>query len=319
MPSSSIRRVAPLLRLGLDLGGTKIEGAILDQRGRQLFRERVATGQEGGYRAILANVEALYRRMLREIGTREHGLGLGAPGSLSYASGRIKNSSTPCLNGKPLKRDLERRLGRSLVLENDANCFALAEALQGAGRGHEMVFGVILGTGCGGGIVCQGRLWRGAQGIAGEWGHSSIDPEGPRCYCGQRGCVETVVSGGELEKRYRERHGRALGLREIVRRFRAGKPEDAAFMSEFFERFGRSLANVINILDPDVVVLGGGVSNIRELYGRGVRETRRRIFNDRPTTPIVRHRLGDSAGVIGAALLSDQGSAYAFDRDWIKK
>ncbi len=293
-----------VFRLGIDLGGTKIEGVVLGPRLKQLFRERIPTEQEGGYRHILSNIARLYARMRREIGGRTHALGLGAPGTVDYRTGRVKNSNTLCLNGKPLRRDLRGLLRHPLVVENDANCFALAEALLGAGRGHSMVFGIIMGTGCGGGIVHQGRLWRGRQGIAGEWGHSSIDPRGPLCYCGQRGCVETFISGGGLERLYRLRYGRRLALPEIVARFRKRERNASRLMTEFFARFGRAAANLIDLLDPDIIVLGGGVSNIREIYTRGIREVARRVFNERLETPIVRHQLGDSAGVLGAAMIA---------------
>jgi fructokinase len=293
---------APALRVGLDLGGTKLEGVVLDSRGRELARERVETVQEEGYHAILGRVAALYNR-LSLLARGRHSLGIGTPGAISPRTGRLRNSNTLCLNGKPLRRDLERLLGRKVAVHNDANCFALAEALLGAGRGHDMVFGVIMGTGCGGGIVCRGKLWEGRQGVAGEWGHTSIDPAGPACYCGQRGCVETFISGGGLERRWREGGRAALALPGILRLARGGEPDAKAFVAEFCARFGRALANLIDVLDPDIVVLGGGVSNVRELYTKGVAEVRRKVFNDRLETPIVRNELGDSAGVLGAALL----------------
>ncbi|MBI4423483.1 MAG: ROK family protein [Elusimicrobia bacterium] len=290
-------------RLGIDLGGTKIEGAVLGPRGRVVWRERVPTAQQEGYRAIVARIARLYGEMRAATGGRSHTLGVGTPGSLSPRTRLMRNSNTLCLNGKPLARDLQAALGRRLALANDANCFALAEAALGAGRGYGLVFGVILGTGCGGGIVFQGRVWEGRHGVAGEWGHTSIDPRGPRCYCGQRGCVETLISGGGLERLWRAGTGRSARLPEIVRASRSGPGQARRFMDAFYARFGRALANLVDMLDPDAIVLGGGLSNIRELYTRGAAETRRRVFSDRSDTPILRNRLGDSAGVLGAALL----------------
>jgi fructokinase len=290
-----------MLRLGIDLGGTKTEGVILED-GRETFRERAAT-DASGYEAVLAGIERLYRRMVQAADDAPHTLGIGTPGAVSRRTGLLKNSNTTCLNGMPLAGDLRARLGRDLAIENDANCFALAETLQGAGRGQRVVFGVIMGTGCGGGIVIDGRVHGGLQSIAGEWGHTVIDPAGPPCYCGARGCVETFISGSGLENRYAERTGIRRPVDGIVAAWRAGDPAATATMDAFFARFGQAVANLIAVLDPDVVILGGGLSNIDELYGRGVDEVRQRVFSDTLETPIVRHRLGDSAGVIGAALV----------------
>jgi fructokinase len=287
----------------MDLGGTKIEGIVLDAAGNERFRQRIATEQDGGYEHILGRVQALYELLVRHVDGAAHTFGIGTPGAISVETGRMKNSNTLCLNGQPLTDDLERRLGRAVGIENDANCFAAAEAVYGAGKGYELVFGVIMGTGCGGGIVHNGHVWRGRQAIGGEWGHHSIDPAGPECYCGARGCAETFISGGGLERRWRQQHGQARPLRNIVDGYRAGEGDAVAFMGEFFRRFGRAMANLITILDPDVVVLGGGVSNIDELYTEGVAEVRRCVFSDSLLTPIVPHALGDSAGVVGAALI----------------
>ncbi len=291
-----------MLRFGIDLGGNKTEGVILDGAEGELFRERVPT-DASDYDAVLGGVERLYRRMTGAAGSAPHTLGLGTPGAVSRRTGLLKNSNTVCLNGRPVARDLRERLGRDLALENDANCFALAEALAGAGRGHRLVFGAILGTGCGGGIVVDGRVHGGRQSIAGEWGHTVIDPAGPPCYCGARGCVETFLSGSGLENRHAERTGSRRRAQEIVAAWRAGDAAATTAMDDFFARFGQALANLIAVLDPDVIVLGGGLSNVDELYGRGVEEVRRRVFSDSLETPIVRHALGDSAGVIGAALV----------------
>jgi fructokinase len=202
-----------------------------------------------------------------------------------------------------VKADLEKLLGRKIEIQNDANCFAMAEALLGAGQGKKLIFGVIMGTGCGGGIVHHGEVLTGAQAIAGEWGHMSIDPHGPVCYCGKRGCVETFISGGGLENRYAEKFGVRRSLKEVVRDYENHAPPAVDFMHEFFDHFGRALANVIDILDPDLVVLGGGVSNVPALYTEGVAAVRKYVFTDELLTPIVQHQLGDSAGVLGAALV----------------
>lgn len=292
-----------IYRLGLDLGGTKIEGIVLDPAGRELYRLRVPTGQEKGYSHILGALAEVYQKLLLKIGPQLHTVGIGTPGAISSATGLLKNSNTICLNGKPLREDLRKILARDLEIQNDANCFAMAEALLGAGRGKNLVFGVIMGTGCGGGIVHEGKVIAGLQGIAGEWGHMSVDPAGPECYCGNRGCVETLISGGGLEKRYGREFGEQLPLKEIVLRYRQKEPAAVSFMNVFFGHFGRSLANLINVLDPDVVVLGGGVSNIDELYTEGIEAVAKLVFTDHFQTPVVKHELGDSAGVIGAALI----------------
>ncbi len=292
-----------MLRVGIDLGGTKTEGIVLDESGRELFRKRIETQQEHGYRHILHRTQTLYRALVETIGGELHTLGMGMPGAISPRTGLLKNSNTLCLNGQPVRADLERLLGRKLQIENDANCFALAEALHGAGNGRALVFGVILGTGCGGGIVYKGELIKGPQSIAGEWGHMSINPDGPLCYCGQRGCVETYISGSGVEARYAEKYGEKRSFAEIADGYERRKPGAVEVMQAFFVNFGRSLANVIDLLDPDVVVLGGGVSNFDAIYSEGVAEVARFVFSDELETPIVKHQLGDSAGVIGAALI----------------
>jgi fructokinase len=292
-----------MFRIGIDLGGTKIEGIVLDSSGRELSRKRVDTQQEKGYAHILDRIKGLHDELAAGIQGAAHTFGIGTPGAISPRTGLLKNSNTVCMNGQPLKADLERILGRKIEIQNDANCFAMAEALHGAGRGKKLVFGVIMGTGCGGGIVHQGEVITGPQAIAGEWGHMSIAPDGPLCYCGQRGCVETFISGGGLEARYAERFGAKRSFKEIVQDYYAGEPKAVEFMKVFFRNFGRSLANLIDVLDPDVIVLGGGVSKFDALYTEGVSEVAKYVFSDRLETPIVKHQLGDSAGVIGAALI----------------
>jgi fructokinase len=248
-------------------------------------------------------VKGLYSELTAHTEGAPHTLGIGTPGALSRRTGLLKNSNTVCLNGQPIKSDLENLLGRKIEIQNDANCFAMAEALHGAGRGKNLVFGVIMGTGCGGGIVYKGEVITGAQSIAGEWGHISIDPNGPPCYCGQRGCAETLISGGGAKALYAERYGGKKSFAEIAESYRAGEPRAVEFMKIFFRHFGRSLANVIDVLDPDVVVMGGGLSKFDALYTEGVAEVARQVFSDSLETPVVKNQLGDSAGVIGAALV----------------
>ena len=292
--------------IGVDLGGTKIEGVALDAAGRPLHRVRVATERDRGYEHIVGRVAEVVAA-LRPHAPDAAIVGIGTPGSLSARDGRLKNSNTTCLNGRPLHADLEARIGMPVRLENDANCFALAEALHGAGRGHALVFGVILGTGVGGGIVHRGALWSGPHHVAGEWGHHAIDPAGAACYCGRRGCVETMLSGPALEAAHRAAGGPDCAASEVAARAAAGEPAAAAVLSRYVDAFGRAVANLIAILDPDVIVLGGGLSNLAELYGRGRVAVARYVFNDELRTPIVRNELGDSAGVLGAALLSGAG------------
>jgi fructokinase len=289
-------------RIGIDLGGTKIEGVVLDAAGQVLARRRVPTEQQRGYAHIVETTGRL-ADALRGLAPACGVIGVGTPGALSSRTGRMKNCNTTCLNGRNLPADLQQRIGLPVIVENDANCFALAEARSGAGAGARVVFGVIMGTGCGGGLVVDGRLWSGPQHIAGEWGHHSIDPAGPACYCGQRGCVESYLAGPAVERRYAERAGRTCRMDEIVACARRGEAAARAVFDELLDRFGRALANLITILDPDVVVLGGGLSNIDELYDQGRAAAARYVFNDELRTPIRRNVHGDSAGVLGAALL----------------
>lgn len=290
-------------RLGIDLGGTKIEGIVLNENNRELFRQRIATQQEKGYDHILRNIKQLYDALATKINNAEHTFGIGTPGAISRRTGLLKNSNTLCLNERPLQADLELLLNRQINIENDANCFAMAEALAGAGVGKALVFGVIMGTGCGGGIVYKGAVITGPQAIAGEWGHHSIDVNGPLCWCGSRGCAESLISGGGLEKLYESQFGKRLPLTEVMGLYRENRQPALGFMQTFFKNFGRALGNLINILDPDMIVLGGGLSNIDELYSEGIREVAKCVFSDSFETPIVKNKLGDSAGVVGAALI----------------
>ena len=214
-----------MFRIGIDLGGTKIEGIVLDERGKEIFRKRIETQRELGYRHILNRIKELYDELAAQIKNQPHTFGIGTPGAISPRTGLLKNSNTVCMNGQPVKADLENLLGRKIEIQNDANCFAMAEALHGAGRGKKLVFGVIMGTGCGGGIVHNGEVITGAQGIAGEWGHMSINPDGPLCYCGQRGCVETYISGGGLQNALRRKIRRAKNLPRNRKGFFCGRTE----------------------------------------------------------------------------------------------
>lgn len=246
-----------MYRLGIDLGGTKIEGIVLDEQDNTLFRDRIPTEQEKGYEAILQNIERMYNTLLAHADGDHTTFGIGTPGAISLKTGLLKNSNTVCMLDKPLKKDLEELLDRPIAIQNDANCFAMAEARDGAGKGRDLVFGVIMGTGCGGGIVHNGQVITGLMAIGGEWGHMSIDPAGPVCYCGMRGCVETFISGGGLERQWKAEHGAERNLRDIVADYRNGDTRATEFMQTFFKHFGRSMANLINILDPDIIVLTG--------------------------------------------------------------
>jgi fructokinase len=293
-----------MFKIGIDLGGTKIEGVVLDQDNTELVRKRVETEQDKGYEKILENISKLYNNLVEKIAYEKHTFGIGTPGSISSRTGLLKNSNTVCMNGRPVKQDLGKILGRQIAIQNDANCFAMAEAIMGAGKGKDLVFGVIMGTGCGGGIVYKGEVITGQQSIAGEWGHMSIDPyNGPDCYCGKKGCIETYISGGGLERMYQKQSGEKKKFAEIVDCYRQGIQKDKEFMEQFFDRFGIAVSNLINILDPDLVVIGGGLSNIDELYTYGIEKVGKYIFNDELRTPIVKNELGDSAGVIGAAFI----------------
>lgn len=292
-----------MLRIGLDLGGTKTEGIVINEAGKMLYRERRLTPQDRGYNAILKNIHALARELEKKSGETCH-VGIGTPGAISTRTGRLKNSNTVCLNGKPLKDDLENTLARPIRLANDANCFALSEALDGAGQGAGVVFGVILGTGVGGGIVINGQLIEGLQHIAGEWGHNVLESDGPPCYCGKNGCVETLISGPGLAQDYALHGGDpAFDAIQIVAHAEQGDNLAEAAMQRYLDRFGRALSTVINILDPDVVVLGGGMSNIPRLYTEGREHVARYVFNDELRTKILSHVHGDSSGVRGAAQL----------------
>jgi fructokinase len=291
------------MRIGIDLGGTKIEGVVLDHDGHELLRKRVDTPQSDGYQAILHTVEQLVGHLEAEI-DKKCSTGIGTPGAISAVTGTMKNSNTACLNGRPLLEDLQTLLHRPLRIANDANCFTLSEALDGAGKGHGVVFGVIMGTGVGGGIVFNGQLHQGHQHLGGEWGHNILELDGPDCYCGRKGCVETLISGPGLAADF-QRHGgdSVLLARDIVALAARGDALAEAALQRFFDHFGRAMAMVVNILDPDVIVLGGGLSNVERLYSAGRARVAHYVFNDEFITPILKNVHGDSSGVRGAAQL----------------
>lgn len=295
---------------GIDLGGTKMEGAILEsaEHPNVLHRMRIPTEAHLGYDHIVNQVVKLVDMLKEASGHTPKSIGIGHPGTLDPNTGFIKNANTTALIGKPFNIDLEARLGIPVKLANDANCFAVAEALIGAGIDlkpkPEVVFGVIMGTGVGGGLVVRGKVLNGKQGIAGEWGHNFLDESGGQCYCGKVGCVETVISGPALERYYASISGEKLPLREIVGRAEAGTDQNAIkTMDRLVHFFGKAIAVVINIVDPELIVIGGGVGNIDRLYSDGVVEAQKHLFNTRIDTVFMKPNLGDSAGVFGAALL----------------
>jgi fructokinase len=296
-----------MIRVGVDLGGTKIEVAALADDGRELLRRRVTTPR-GDYMATVMAIAGLVEAAENELGSRST-VGVGIPGAESLTDGLIKNANSTCLIGKPLKRDLQALLQREVRLMNDANCFALSEAVDGAGAGAETVFGIILGTGVGGGIVIQGRPLAGRNAIAGEWGHNPLpspmaeDLPPPACYCGRSGCIEAYLSGPALSAGHAARTGEGLEPAEIDRRARAGNGECEATLARWEERLARSLATVINVLDPDVIVVGGGLSKLQRLYRNVPRLWDRHVFSDRVTTRLLPPVHGDSSGVRGAAWL----------------
>ncbi len=296
-----------MLRLGIDLGGTKIELIALSATGKELLRRRMPT-PAGDYQAILKVIQALVVGAERELG--QQGLvGIGTPGALSRVTGRIKNANSVCLNGQPLQQDLEALLQRPVRLSNDANCFALSEATDGAAADSLVVFGVIIGTGTGAGIVIGRKVLVGPNAIAGEWGHNPLpwpraqELDGPACYCGKRGCIETWLSGPGIAWDHQQRSGEALNAETIVRQASAGNGACEATLQRYEERLARSLAHVINILDPEVIVLGGGLSNISRLYRTVPKHWGDYVFSDRVDTRLVAPAHGDSSGVRGAAWL----------------
>lgn len=298
---------------GIDLGGTKVEGVVArfhEGRLEALVRPRIATEAQRGYAWIVSQVAALVDVMERASGLpRPPVIGVGTPGSVR-PDGTMKNCNTTCLNGERLPEDLARALGVHAVVRNDADCFALAEAVLGAGRGHRTVFGVIMGTGVGGGIVVDGRLLGGPNGLSGEWGHTTLDPDGLPCYCGRRGCVETALCGPAVEQGHFERTGSRMSLADIAAAAECSDPtgiqarQCQETVDKMCDDFGRALATVVNVLDPDAIVLGGGAGQVSQLRTTGRDRLAANVFGPDFVTPLLTPELGDSAGVFGAALLA---------------
>lgn len=293
------------MRIGIDLGGTKIEIIALDDGGGELLRHRIATPQ-GDYTATVQAIAALVGQTESRL-QQKGSIGIGIPGAPSMFGGLIKNANSTCLIGKPLQSDLQQALSREIRLANDANCFALSEAIDGAGRGADVVFGVILGTGVGGGIVVHGRVLTGCNAIAGEWGHNPLpglsDQHQPQCYCGRSGCIETYLSGPGMSRDHFQHNQIYFAPPDIVASAEANDTACEATLRRYESRLARALAGIINVLDPDVIVLGGGLSNVSRLYGNVPGLWEKHVFSDRVMTRLVRNCHGDSSGVRGAAWL----------------
>ncbi len=292
------------MRIGIDLGGTKMEGIVVDREGHAVLKRRVNTPTAQGYGAIVEALGALIVGLEQDAG-EVCSVGIATPGAISTKTHLMKNCNATCINGQPLQTDLEAHLQRKVRIANDADCFALSEARDGAAAGFGVVFGVIIGTGVGGGVVFHGHVHSGPNSIAGEWGHTPLIHDGIPCYCGKRGCVETVLSGPGLHRDYLLHGGKAAKDASMV----VGAAKDrsdtqaVAAVERYLNNFGRAMANVIDILDPDAIVLGGGLSNMDVLYERGPQHVEKFVFSDGLLTPIVRNKYGDSSGVRGAAWL----------------
>jgi fructokinase len=295
------------LRIGVDLGGTKIEFVALDVDGTELHRYRIPTPRfdyDGTLRAVVDGVESIEEKF-----SRVASVGVGLPGTVSSLTDTVKNANSTWLNGKPFHRDLAALLHREIRCANDANCLAVSEATDGAGAGKRVVFAVILGTGCGGGIAVDGRVHNGHNGVAGEWGHTTMpwmradEYPGPECYCGRRGCIETFISGTGMEADYERATGAKLRAEDIFARSEAGEQAALASLDRYEDRLTRSLAQLVNILDPDIIVLGGGVSQVPRLYRNVPHRLKEYVFGKEADTPVVVAKHGDSSGVRGAAWL----------------
>lgn len=294
--------------LGIDLGGTKIEGIVLKSKENpeEVIRHRVDTEEEKGYSQVISNIKCLVDSIENRINHKFNKLGIGTPGTIDPETGLLKNSNSQCLNGMPIQKDLSKTLGKTILIQNDANCFALAETLLGSVKDQypnaKNVFGIIIGTGVGGGVIIDGKTLYGSQGIGGEWGHTIVTDNGDKCYCGKRGCVETVISGRALQIYYNKISGKKLKFEEIYA-IKNSDSDAKKTLERLIKYFGKGLSNVVNIIDPEVIVLGGGLSNIDELYTEGYNELKKYVFNPTFKTPLLKPKLGDSAGVYGAALL----------------
>tara|TARA_Y100000817_G_scaffold308272_1_gene295768 strand:- start:1428 stop:2318 length:891 start_codon:yes stop_codon:yes gene_type:complete len=294
--------------LGIDLGGTKIEGIVLESKEnpKEIIRYRINTEEEKGYSQVINNIKSLVDYIEKKINYKFDKLGIGTPGTIDPETELLKNSNSQCLNKMPIQKDLAKTLDKNILIQNDANCFALAETLLGSVKDQypdaKNVFGIIMGTGVGGGVIIDGKTVYGSQGIGGEWGHTIVTDDGDECYCGKSGCVESVISGRALQIYYNKISGKKLKFEEIYDR-RNSDSHAKETIQRLINHFGKGLSNVVNILDPEVIVLGGGLSNIDELYNEGYDELKKYVFNPTFKTPILRPKLGDSAGVYGAALL----------------
>lgn len=295
---------------GIDLGGTKIEGVILDAENNNetVARLRLPTEQQKGYQHILSQIHGVILKLQEETGIKPTHIGMGTPGVIDPTTNKMKNSNTLCLIGKELKTDMEQLSGLEFRTSNDANCFAVAETLMGAvvdlDPKPQIVFGVIMGTGVGGGLVINGNVIEGRHGITGEWGHNVLDPNGVDCYCGKKGCVEKVIAGPSLERYYEEISGIRKSLKDISIAHQKGEdPLATQTVNYMVDNFGKAISYILNTIDPEVVILGGGVGNIPDLLDKAVEATTPYIFNDKVETTFLKPKLGDSAGVFGAALL----------------
>jgi fructokinase len=294
-------------KIGIDLGGTKTEIILLDSENKILYRERIKT-QKDTYQNIIKGICYLIEKAMNIlknlIENPTYSIGIGIPGIIDQNTQKVINANTTILIGHPLKEDLEKILNKEITIENDANCFVLAESIAGATKDYQNVFGIIMGTGCGGGLIINKKIYKGFHGIAGEWGHFSIDPNGPLCWCGNRGCIETFISGSGLEKKYKLLTGENLQVPEIVQKAKENHIIAKKVFDEFLEQFGRAVGGIISILDPDAIVLGGGLSNIDDLYTIGYEKIKKYAFYHNIITPLLKNKLGDSAGVFGAAWLN---------------
>lgn len=293
---------------GIDLGGTKIECAVLNPDLETIIRKRIATEADKGYKHILSQIKKLVDEVMAETGEIPTSIGFATPGVLEPESKRMKNCNTVCMNGMPMKDDLEKLLAVPVTLANDANCFALAETLMGAGKDYpdaEVIFGVIMGTGVGGGLIVDKKIITGHHGLGGEWGHNVLEENGDPCYCGKRGCVEKVISGPGLQSYYTRISGENITLKDILKKHFEGSDNHAtATIERLLENYGKAISVLVNIIDPDLFIIGGGVGNIDLLYSEGYERIKKYVFNNgKLTTPICKPVLGDSAGVFGAALL----------------
>ena len=289
-------------KLGIDIGGTKIEAILINEQFQVIERKRVSTNRGEGYDVIIDQISKLASE-LKEFGNINSSVGICVPGKIDIQKGALKNSSIACLVDQPLQSDIEAALSLPILMENDANCFALAEAILGSAKDYRLVFGVVLGTGCGAGVVINKNIHRGPNHISGEWGHHVLYPNGRSCYCGNKGCAESYISGTALEKEWKALTGEFQRVTDIINsKAYLTHPE---WKNNFITNFGKALANVIDILDPDAIVLGGGLSKVEALYTEGRDAIADVVFSNGLVTPIIKNKLGDSAGVFGAAILGD--------------